>query len=47
MEVWKDIKGYEGLCQVSDTGKIKSAERKVCCGGVFRVVGGNEIIIWV
>ena len=24
MEVWKDIEGYEGLYQVSNTGKIKS-----------------------
>jgi hypothetical protein len=27
MEIWKDIKGYEGLYQVSNTGKIKSLER--------------------
>lgn len=26
-EVWKDIKGYEGLYQVSDFGRIKSLER--------------------
>src|SRR5690554_5553856 len=29
MEVWKDIKGYEGLYQVSDLGRVKSLERKV------------------
>ena len=29
MEVWKDIKGYEGLYQVSNTGRVKSLERKV------------------
>lgn len=29
MEVWKDIKGYEGFYQVSDTGKVKSLERTV------------------
>jgi hypothetical protein len=23
-EIWKDIKGYEGLYQVSNTGKVKS-----------------------
>lgn len=28
MEVWKDIKGFEGLYQVSNLGKIKSLERK-------------------
>lgn len=27
MEHWKDIKGYEGLYQVSDLGRIKSLER--------------------
>ena len=27
MEIWKDIKGYEGLYQVSDLGRVKSLER--------------------
>lgn len=27
LEVWKDIKGYEGLYQVSSTGKVKSFDR--------------------
>ena len=27
-EIWKDIKGYEGLYQVSNTGKIKNTKRK-------------------
>lgn len=27
MEVWKDIKGYEELYQVSNTGKVKSIKR--------------------
>lgn len=26
-EIWKDIKGYEGLYQVSNFGRIKSLER--------------------
>ncbi|MBZ9633045.1 NUMOD4 domain-containing protein [Clostridium sp. FP1] len=26
-EVWKDIKGYEGLYQISNTGKVKSLNR--------------------
>ena len=25
-EIWKDIKGYEGLYQVSNTGKIRSLD---------------------
>lgn len=28
-EIWKDIKGYEGFYQISNTGKIKSLERLV------------------
>jgi hypothetical protein len=28
-EIWRDIKDYEGIYQVSNTGKIKSLERKV------------------
>lgn len=27
-EIWKDIKGYEGLYQVSNLGRVKSLERK-------------------
>lgn len=27
-EIWKDIKGYEGLYQVSNLGRIKSLERR-------------------
>jgi len=29
MEIWKNIKGYEGLYQVSSEGRVKSLERKV------------------
>lgn len=29
---WKDIKDYEGLYRVSNTGKVKSLERVVCNG---------------
>ena len=29
MEIWRDIKGYEGLYQVSNEGRVKSVERKV------------------
>jgi len=36
-EIWKDIPGYEGLCQVSNMGNIKSLPRKRNCmgGGYF------------
>lgn len=29
IEIWKDIKDYEGLYQVSNTGKVKSLDRIV------------------
>lgn len=28
-EIWKDIKGYEGLYQISNFGNVKSLERKI------------------
>lgn len=30
-EIWKDIKGYEGLYQVSNLGRVKSLNRYVKC----------------
>lgn len=44
MEVWKDIKGYEGLYQISNLGNIKSLERysKHYAGGVKYI---NERIL--
>lgn len=40
-EIWKDIKEYEGLYQISNLGKIKSLERisqhKTCYGGLYKV----------
>lgn len=32
MEIWKDIKGYENIYQVSNLGRIKSLDRKVKAG---------------
>lgn len=40
MEVWKDIKGYEGLYQISNLGNIKSVDR-----AVKRVSWGKEHIV--
>ena len=31
-EIWKDIKGYEGLYQVSNLGRVKSLSRMRCYG---------------
>lgn len=30
-EVWKDILGYEGLCQVSNLGKVRSLPHDIIC----------------
>lgn len=32
MEIWKDIKGYEGYYQISNLGRVKSLERVDCIG---------------
>ena len=37
-EVWKDVKDYEGLYQVSDRGNVRSVERRDSIG---RKVGGR------
>lgn len=43
MEIWKDIKGYEGKYQVSNKGRVKSIERKRLC----RVRGGTVVVMKV
>lgn len=30
-EIWKDIKGYEGLYQISNLGNVKSMDRLISC----------------
>ena len=35
-EIWKDIKGYEGLYQVSNLGRVKSKERERTKGGILK-----------
>lgn len=37
-EIWKDIKDYEGLYQVSNLGRVKSLERYVNCRNGVRMV---------
>ena len=32
MEIWKDIKGYKGLYQVSSLGRVKSLKREFYSG---------------
>lgn len=38
MEIWKDIKHYEGLYQISNYGNVKSIKRKVKNKNGFRIV---------
>ena len=41
MEIWKDVKGYEGAYQVSSFGRVRSLDRKVPSKyGRFRKVKG-------
>lgn len=46
-EVWKDIKGYEGLYQVSNFGRIKSLDRIECSTGCVKVRRRRERILRV
>lgn len=38
MEIWKDIKGYEGIYQISNKGRVKSLERNVSNNTGFRMI---------
>jgi len=39
MEEWRDVKGYEGLYEVSSLGRFKSLEREVWdCRGYYRLI---------
>ena len=38
-EVWKDIKGYEGIYQVSNTGKVKRVGKYSNQHGYGQVTG--------
>lgn len=41
-EVWKDIKGYEGLYQVSNLGNVKSIPRPRTKGGILKQRKSNS-----
>lgn len=38
-EIWKDVKGYEGLYQVSNLGRCRSLDRIVLCNTLLGNVG--------
>ena len=40
-EIWKDIKGYEGLYQVSNLGRVRSMDRTVSTGKGIRTHRGK------
>jgi hypothetical protein len=43
MEIWKDVKGYEGIYEVSSLGRVKSLKRIVI--GKYRVYNIEEKIL--
>lgn len=43
-EIWKDIKGYEGLYQVSNLGRVRSLDRTVSYCGRTRKFFGKILI---
>jgi hypothetical protein len=45
MEIWKDIKGYEGHYQVSNLGRVKSLSRIVNRGGIRGNMALDEKIL--
>lgn len=44
MEVWKDIKNYEGLYQVSNMGRIKSLSRTIMLKGKYPFTSKEKIM---
>lgn len=42
-EVWKPVKGYEGLYEVSDLGNIRSVDRYVMYGNHYHLLKGKPI----
>lgn len=42
IEIWKDIKGYEWLYQISNLGKVNSLERKVN----YRIKWYSKLVKW-
>lgn len=43
MEIWRDIKGYDGLYQVSNEGRVKSVDRVIETSNGKRLYKGRII----
>jgi hypothetical protein len=41
-EIWKDIKGYEGLYQISNLGRVKALEKTIKSGELYRIVSNYK-----
>lgn len=46
MEVWKDVKGYEGLYYVSSTGRVRSSYRDGILAGTSSGTGYRKVQLW-
>ena len=46
MEVWKDIKGFEGLYRVSNSGKVFSIRRNIELKGKIDRYGYKMVVLW-
>ena len=54
-EIWKDIKNFEGLYQVSNLGRVKSLDRKIKCkhnyylkkGKILKGIKKRHNYLWV
>ena len=42
-EIWKPVKGYEGLYEVSNLGRVRSLPRTEVCGSLIRKRCGREL----
>lgn len=46
-EIWRDIKGYEGIYTISNTGRLRSLDKKVGCAyGATRTFPGRIIELY-
>ena len=43
-EIWKDVKGYEGLYQVSNFGKVKSFKESAKFGNPYLINSGFHVV---